>query len=178
MIEAIFALIILILSVVVPNAAAPLNDAVSAAHQGDYATAHQVLRPLAEGGNPRAQFNLAYLYANGFGVRRDYTEAVKWYRNAADQGLANAQNSLGVEYFNGDGVSQNFGEAVRWFRRAANQNFTAAQFNLGYMYANGLGVPKDLIAAGMWIALSTDRINYLADKSPPKQHFSLSSSAR
>jgi TPR repeat protein len=36
--------------------------------RGDYATALREFRPLAERGNPGAQFNLGQLYAKGHGV--------------------------------------------------------------------------------------------------------------
>ncbi len=137
-----------------PAAAGPLEDAVVAAHQGDYAAARKLLLPLAEQGDARAQFNLGYMYANGWGVRRDFHEAVEWYRKAADQGLPNAQYNLGIEYANGDGIAQDQVEAVKWYRRAANQGFAAAQFNLGYMYSTGRGVHLDMIAADMFFSLS------------------------
>jgi V8-like Glu-specific endopeptidase len=153
----IFAVIILMFSVVAPATAGPLEDAVAATHKGDYAAAHEFLRPLADNGDIRAQFNLGQLYANGWGVRRDYAEAVAWYRKAADQGLATAQYNLGVAYANGDGVLQDDAEAVRWYRLAADQGYPAAQFNLGIAYANGWGVPRDLINAYMWVNLSVMR---------------------
>ncbi len=59
-------------------------------YRGDYAAALKEWKPLAEGGHPEAQLNLASMYAQGIGVSQDYTEAVKWYRRAAEQGLAEA----------------------------------------------------------------------------------------
>ena len=153
----IFAVIILMFSVVAPATAGPLEDAVAATHKGDYAAAHEFLRPLADNGDIRAQLNLGQLYANGWGVRRDYTEAVAWYRKAADQGLATAQYNLGVAYANGDGVLQDDAEAARWYRLAADQGYPAAQFNLGMAYASGWGVPRDMINAYMWVNLSVMR---------------------
>jgi hypothetical protein len=51
----------LIVAVVMGGAAVagPFEDAVAAYKHGDYATALRLLRPLAEQGNARAQFNLA-----------------------------------------------------------------------------------------------------------------------
>ena len=51
----IFAVIILMFSVVAPATAGPLEDAVAATHKGDYAAAHEFLRPLADDGDIRAQ---------------------------------------------------------------------------------------------------------------------------
>ena len=78
-----------------------------AAYQsGDYVTALQEWRPLAEQGDADAQQGLGVMYENGMGVLQDYKEAVKWYRLAAEQGDANAQNSIGFMYKKGVGVPQ------------------------------------------------------------------------
>ena len=39
----------------------------------------------AEQGYLDAQYNLAIMYDNGFGVSKDRGKAVKWYRKAAEQ---------------------------------------------------------------------------------------------
>ena len=65
-------------------------------HAGDYATALQEWRPLAEQGNADAQYNLGVMYDNGQGVPQDYAEAVKWYRLAAEQGYATHNTILGL----------------------------------------------------------------------------------
>ena len=80
-------------------------------HAGDYSTALQEWKPLADQGDASAQTNLGVMYKFGQGVLQDYAEAVRWYRLAADQGDARAQLSLGVMYANGWGVLQD--KAVR-----------------------------------------------------------------
>ena len=75
-----------------------------AEERGDYATALQVLRPLAKQGDAPAQYNLGTMYRNGQGVPQDYTKAANWYRKAAEQGLSTAQKTLAVLYHNGQGV--------------------------------------------------------------------------
>ncbi len=149
--------ILLLVSLIDPVSSAPLEDAVAAAHRGEYAVARQLLGPLAEKGDARAQFNIGYLYANGWGVERDYAEAIKWYRKAADQGLAIAQHFLGMAYGNGDGVTPDPVEAARWIMRAADQGYPPAQLVLGIVYADGRGVPKDLRKAFIWAGLSGQR---------------------
>jgi len=44
----------------------------------------QALIKNAEGGNPKAQFNLGVAYGKGEGVPQDYAESMKWYRMAAE----------------------------------------------------------------------------------------------
>ena len=76
------ALFILVLSgaFAAPVAAGPFEDGVAAAKRGDYATAFQLWRPLAEQGHAIAQANVGVMYYEGRGVTQDYAEAVKWYR--------------------------------------------------------------------------------------------------
>ena len=65
---------------------------------GDYATALQEWRPLAEQGDADVQTLVGAMYSNGKGVPQDYTEAVKWYRLASEQGYGSAQYNLGIMY--------------------------------------------------------------------------------
>jgi hypothetical protein len=45
--------------------AGPLEDGLEAYHHGEYATAYQLLRPLAEKGDAVAQLNIALLFSDG-----------------------------------------------------------------------------------------------------------------
>ena len=62
----------------------------TAARAGDFETALQEWRPLAERGDANAQTNLAFMYKTGQGVPQDHEEAVRLYRKAAEQGYAMA----------------------------------------------------------------------------------------
>ena len=61
------------------TSAAAFGDALAARKKGDYATAYNLFRSLANQGHAQAQgfLGLAYLYGNG--VQKDYTEALKWF---------------------------------------------------------------------------------------------------
>jgi len=126
------------------------DDASAAYEQGDYATAYRLIKPLAEQGYAKAQYNLGVLYNKGIGVPQDYTEAMKWYRKAAEQGLADAQYNLGVMYHEGEGIPQDYAEGMKWFQKAAEQENADAQYNLGVMYHKGEGVPPDYIETSKW----------------------------
>jgi uncharacterized protein len=143
MINATLALLILVLGLAGPAAAAELDDAVAAAHRGEYATALRALSPLAEKGDARAQFDIGFMHAYGWGGPRNPAEANIWYRKAADQGLAVAQHFLGMAYVNGEGVRGDDAEAARWFARAAAQGFAEARYMLGQMTMDGRGVARD-----------------------------------
>jgi len=142
--KAILLLFVLILSHAGPAAAAELDEAVAAAHRGEYPTALRQLSQLAGQGDARAQFDLGFMHAYGWGGSRDPAEAMVWYRKAADQGLPIAQHFLGLAYANGEGVRPDDAEAARWFSRAAAQGFLQSQYMLGLLNVDGRGVAKNL----------------------------------
>ena len=154
MIKQVIAGLILILGLAGPLAAAELDDAVAAAHRGDYAAALRRLSSLADKGDARAQFDIGFMHAYGWGVARDAAAAIPWYRKAADQGLAVAQHFLGLAFVNGEGVRPDDAEASRWFGRAAAQGFAQAEFMLGLMSLDGRGVAKDPVQAYAFIVMA------------------------
>ena len=131
------------------------SASLTAYNAGDYRTALESWRSLAEQGYAGAQCNLGYIYEQGFGVSQDYTEAIRWYEAAADQGHARAQAFLGQMYEKGMGVPQDHLEALRWYTVAARQSHAWSQSKLGDMYKSGQGVPKDFVLAHMWFNIAS-----------------------
>ncbi len=122
------------------------NDGVNAYQKGDYKTAFNEWKPLAEQGDARAQYNLGLMHANGEGMLRDEKEAVKWYRKAAEQGDAEAQYNLGLMY----DKLWDLKEAVKWLLKAAEQGDVDAQLHLGWRYANGDNFRRNASKAKYW----------------------------
>ena len=120
-------LVCLALMMVAPSAhAADFDKAVAAYRSGNYETALQELRPLAEQGIAEAQFNLGFMYRNGKGVLQDYEQAFHWYRLAAEQGDAGAQYNLGIMYHNGEGVLADDKRAHMWLNIARYNGYKKA----------------------------------------------------
>jgi len=113
--------IVLVLSFLcLPTAAwAGFETGMGGYQRGDYAIAVSEWQPLAEQGDPGAQFYLGLLYEKGAGVPQDYTTARKWYEKAAFRGYAMAQTNLGLLYRSGHGVPQDDMRAYMWFSLAA-----------------------------------------------------------
>ena len=143
---------------------ADLGSARSAYEQGDYATALDEFRRLAEKGNPEAQFYLGSMYRKSHGVPTDNAEAVKWFYLAAREGHAKAQFNLGFMYYNGLGVEQNRSEALKWYRLAATKGDPWAQNNLGLMYRDGRRADRDYVEAYKWLSLAAAQGFVLARK--------------
>ena len=132
-----------------------IDKGYEAYNDGDYATALNEWKPIAEQGYAFAQYNLGIMYEYGNGVPKDYAETVKWYRLSAEQGYAIGQYSLGLMYSNGYGVLKDKAEAVKWWRLSAEQGYVYAQGMLGIMYELGEGVLKDDITAHMWYNIAS-----------------------
>jgi Sel1 repeat len=133
------------------------DTAMAAYRNGDFATALQLSRALADQGDARAQSTLGRIYYGGRGVPQDDNEAVKWFRRAADQDDASGNFYLGVMFADGRGVPQDYAEAAKWYRLAADLNDAQAQYNLGLAHAKGEGVSQDNVSAHMWFNLAAAR---------------------
>lgn len=139
------------------------GEAKAAYDRGEYEIAMELLRPLAELGDARAQTNLGFMYAEGQGVLQDYTEALKWYLMAAEQGFAIAQVEVGAMYEYGLGVQRHDFTAIKWYRKAAEQGDADAQCCLGNAYvALGFefiadGDLRDFIEAMKWYHLAANQ---------------------
>jgi uncharacterized protein len=80
-----------------------LEDAVTAMRSGDFAEAYCIMRPLAEKGDADAQYNIGWMYMNGYGLRVNDNLALEWWQKAAAQGHSDASFSIGMLYSLGDG---------------------------------------------------------------------------
>ncbi|WP_232629926.1 caspase family protein [Methylobacterium sp. Leaf118] len=99
----------------------------------------------AKAGSVSAMNNLATLYENGQGVKRQQPEAFRLYRQAGEAGnvvaLANAARML--EY--GNGIPRDEAAAVALYKRAVEGGDVASISKLVPHYATGAyGFPKDL----------------------------------
>ena len=98
-----------------------LYKGVDAHTAGDYTTALQELRPLAEQGDAWAQYFLADMYQRGLGVPKDVTEVIKWLRLAAEQRHVESMIGLASIY------AYDFGESPRYVK--AHMWSTITHFN-------------------------------------------------
>jgi len=141
---------------------ADFSDGLDAYNAGDHQTALQEWLALAEQGDASAQYNVAWMHANGQGTAQDFQEAANWYEKSADQGYIDAQFNLGNLYLRGSGVTQNDYLAFSWFIKAAEQGDAAAQYNLGRMYLEGKGSGKNILEARFWMKLAIENdIKYI-----------------
>ena len=110
-----------------PAAADLLGDGATAYEAGDYGEAAKAWRPLAEGGDAMAQFNLGLLHETGRGVAEDLAQAAAWYERAALQGVTQAQFNLALLHQTGRGVEKDGTHALYWLEVAARHGEGADQ---------------------------------------------------
>ena len=122
-----------------PVAAATVKDGVDAWQRSDYATAIGIWRPLADGGDADAAFNLAQAYKLGRGVPTDLKQAKLYYGKAAQAGHPQAAANYGLLLFQ-DGDRQN---AMPWIKKASDAGDPRAQYVYGTALFNGDLAPKD-----------------------------------
>jgi TPR repeat protein len=151
-------ILILAIGLALPLAASGdhLQDGLDAFNIGEYDKSMENCLPLAEEGIPAAQFCVARLYANGFGVEMNDEQALKWYGLAAEQGHAEAQFNLGVMHANGWGVPINDVEAAKWYRPAAEHGLVEAQMALAAVLHAGRGVEKNIPEAYTWYKVAAE----------------------
>jgi TPR repeat protein len=156
----VFGLVLILLSA--PSMAESYEDGHAAYGRGDYATAFQFWKSLADQGSQSAQYGLGELYFQGQGVSQDNVQAAKWYGMAAASGYVTAQSRLGAMYDEGRGVPQSLSKAMKWYRKAAQQGDLPAQISLGLIYGTGRGVPQNYYQAVKWFGLAAEQGDALA----------------
>lgn len=77
------ALLATLLLTVPATGSAGYDEGIDALNRQDYALALAELRPLAQQGNAKAQWALAYMYRRGLGVPKDPAKADEWERRSA-----------------------------------------------------------------------------------------------
>jgi TPR repeat protein len=120
-----------------------LASGIAAFEAKEFRRSVQLLQPLAENGEPEAQYRLAVQYQAGLGVVQNPLQAYHWMREAAGQNHGLALHGLGIMYLYGECVEKDEREAAVWLQRAADQGLEGSMAALAGMYEQGLGVEKN-----------------------------------
>jgi len=125
-----------------------VQDGIAAWQKSDYMAAVEIWRPLAESGDPDAQFNLGQAYRLGRGMPVNLAAAQTWLGRAAAKGHVDAQTTLGLLLFD----SGNRGDGVRWLGSAAEKGDPRAMLIYGTALFNGDGVKRDPVLAYAYVS--------------------------
>jgi hypothetical protein len=132
------------------HSAASVAAGMRAYNDGDFVQARRLWTPLAQAGDPRAQYMLGYMAENGQGRAWSNHDAAAWYRLAANQSYPQAQLALGELYLRGMGVPRDPGQAAAQFQQAAEEGYGPAQFQYALALFHGAGVAQDFQQALRW----------------------------
>lgn len=125
-----------------------VRSGIEAWQHGDYAAAVSIWRPLAQKGDPDAEFDVGQAYRLGRGVPVDLAQAQIWLEKAATAGHLDAETTLGLLLFD----SGNRTGAMRWLKKAAERGEPRAMLVYGTALFNGDGVPKDPVLAYAYVS--------------------------
>jgi uncharacterized protein len=109
---------------------AQLLKAIDELARRNHVAAFELLLPLADAGNPKAQCNLATLYHLGLGVKADGRKAVDLYLKVAEQDIREehlsgiAYNNLATIYSTGlPGIERDGEKSKEYLARARKLGF-------------------------------------------------------
>ncbi|QSR17928.1 SPOR domain-containing protein [Novosphingobium sp. KA1] len=117
---------------------------------GQYETAVQLWKPLADKGDADAQFNLAQAYKMGRGVPLDLARAESLYGKAAAHGHVQAADNYGLLMFQRGERDA----AMPYIAAASARGDARAQYILGVAHFNGDLAEKDWVRAYALVSLA------------------------
>ena len=90
-----------------------------------YSNESEFLKTLkeAELGDPISQNNVAHMYQNGLGTKKNLLKAFSWYFKAGEQNQVNALTTIASYYLDGEAVEQNYAVAFKIYKDAANMRY-------------------------------------------------------
>jgi cell division septation protein DedD len=131
-----------------PASGQSVKTGIDAWQRADYSGAVAIWRPLAEAGDPDAQFNLGQAYRLGRGVPINLAAAKTWFERAAASGHLDAQTTLGLLLFQNSEQAQ----GLKWLKMAADQGEPRAQLVYGTALYNGDSVTQDRVLGYAYVS--------------------------
>lgn len=125
-------------------------------NRGEFKEAIAEFEPLVADNYAPAQYQMALIYLNGYGVLKDNQKALELMTLAAEQAYPAALFDLAAIYQEGKIVPKDLKKSFTLTEQAANKGLPSAQFNLGVKYANGEGVPQNNNLAFKWYKKSAN----------------------
>jgi TPR repeat protein len=131
-----YILYLLIALMAAPLEASDVSDAINAMRAGNFAEAYCVLKPYAESGDAEAQYNIGWMYLNGYGLMMNDSKALEWWKRASDQGYTDASFSIAMLYSLGEGkVKKDMDKAIEYYLMAVEDGHEDANMIIRSMLA-------------------------------------------
>lgn len=149
-------MIALLLSFSLASDPSALTQAEAALVAGEYSQARQLLQPLAQAGNPEAQYLLGHLLDLGLGGDSDPRQALHWWLEAASRNHPMATYRAGLAYLHGRGVDPDSQRALQWLERAALYGVHAAETAIGKALIANLKGPGHVAEGLLWLSCAAE----------------------
>ncbi len=110
-----------------------LYSAKRSIREGNYAEAYCLLKPMAKKGHPEAQYQIGWMYHNGYGLAVDDAKAAYWWEKAAGHNTLDAMTALVMLYREGGiGIKKDLPKAAKYLLKAAQSGDEEARMLLSY----------------------------------------------
>lgn len=120
----------------------------------DPTAAFRHMKAAADGGDPRAQWNVGMMLLNGDGVAQNPVVARQYVRQSAEGGHIDGMISMAVMLALGQGGAVDGAGSRRWYARAADAGSAHALRGLGMMLLIGEGGPADPVTGAAYLDLA------------------------
>lgn len=118
---------------------ATLQAGTTAYGKGEFNQAYELLQPLAEAGEPEAEWYLGLMHVRGEGTPQDYTKAMHWFRRAADHSYSRAYYDVALMHELGEGRPVDHTIARQWYERGIQARCVPCMRHLGFIDLYGVG---------------------------------------
>lgn len=128
--------------------------------EDNYRMALKGFAPLAEAGNPKAQYFVGRMFgvtwndnpfdSNSLRHNADPAQQIVWYTKSAEQGEVLSQIALANLYGNGFGPNADRTPSMHWWQMAADQGDASAQYKIAESYDQGNINAQDYAQALVW----------------------------
>ncbi|MDQ3126517.1 MAG: sel1 repeat family protein [Pseudomonadota bacterium] len=120
----------------------------------DDAAAYRHMKIAADGGDPRAQWNVGMMLLSGDGVTANEGLAFGYVRASAENGEVSGMISMAVMLAVGQGTRIDAAQARQWYRRAAETGSAHALRGLAGMLLTGEGGRVDAVTGAAYLDLA------------------------
>lgn len=125
------------------------EEGLAAFNNQNWILAYEKFKPVADLEYPPAQYFVATMYMNGWGVTKNLKKAAKLLHSSARE-LPMAEFLYGAIHLVGHGVEKNELIAERYIRSAAEKGVLEAMDHIGNFYKEGTFYPTNYVEACIW----------------------------
>lgn len=126
-----------------------LNDAVSLFEKQQYEEAYSIFLPLANNGNPTAEYFVGLCFRKGIFIKENQKEAFKWFLSSAEHGFLESQYIVAYSYLEYPGMAGTPLSEVE--RNGFETKMDDNPHYIPFFHCEGVGVEPDSNKSFEWM---------------------------